>query len=64
MVQLLTTEGGFDMAGMLGKLSQLARSPKGRELTERAQRIARDPETRRKIANARKRVGKRRQGGE
>lgn len=52
------------MAGMLGKLSQLARSPKGRELTERAQRIARDPETRRKIANARNRLGKRRQGGE
>ncbi len=51
------------MAGMLGKLSKLARSPKGRELTERAQRLAKDPETRRKIADARNRLGKRRQDG-
>ncbi len=50
------------MAGMFGKLSQLARSPKGRQLTERAQRYARDPETRRKIADARKRFARRRQG--
>ena len=50
------------MAGMLGKLSQLARSPKGRELTDRAQRYARDPETRRKIMEARDRLAKRRGG--
>ena len=51
------------MAGMLGKLSQFARSPKGRELTQKAQRYAKDPETRRKIADARNRLGKRRGGG-
>lgn len=51
------------MAGLMGKLSQLARSPKGRELAERAQRYARDPETRRKIAEARSRLAQRRRGG-
>ena len=51
------------MAGMLGKLSQFARSPKGRELTEKAQRAAKDPATRRKIADARNRLAKRRGGG-
>ncbi len=50
------------MAGMFGKLSQFARSPKGRELTEKAQRAAKDPATRRKIADARNRLAKRRGG--
>ncbi len=47
------------MAGVFGRLSQLARSPKGRELAQRAQRYARDPETRRKITEARNRLAKR-----
>ena len=51
------------MAGMLGKLSQLARSPKGRELTQKAQRYAKDPETRRKIADARSKLASKRRGG-
>ena len=51
------------MAGMMGKLSQFARSPKGREMAQKAQRYARDPATRQKIAEARNRLGKRRQGG-
>ena len=51
------------MAGVFGKLSELARSPKGREFTQKAQRYAKDPETRRKIADARNRLAKRRQGG-
>ena len=51
------------MAGMIGKLSQFARSPKGRELAQKAQRAAKDPETRRKIADARSRLGKKGQRG-
>jgi hypothetical protein len=47
---------------MFGKLSQMARSPKGRELTQKAQRYARDPETRRKITEARNRLANRRGG--
>ncbi len=50
------------MAGMFEKLSRLARGPKGRELSERAQRYARDPETRRKIMEARNRIARRRGG--
>ena len=51
------------MAGMLGKLSQFARSPKGRELTHKAQRVAKDPATRRKIADVRNRFAAKRRGG-
>ena len=51
------------MAGMLGKLSQFARSPKGRELTRKAQQYAKDPATRQKIADMRGRVARRRGGG-
>ncbi len=51
------------MAGMFDKLARFARGPKGRQLTERAQRAARDPETKRKIADVRNRFGKRRGGG-
>ena len=47
------------MAGMFDKVSRFARSPKGREPTQKAQRYARDPETKRKIADARGRFGKR-----
>ena len=50
------------MAGMFDKVSRFARSPKGRELAQRAQRYARDPETRRKIADARNRLARRRSG--
>ena len=50
------------MAGMFGKLSQFARSPKGRELTQKAQRYAKDPATKRKIADARNRFAKGRRG--
>jgi hypothetical protein len=48
---------------MFGKLSRFARSPKGRELTQKAQRYAKDPATRRKIADARSRFAGRRRGG-
>ncbi len=51
------------MASMMSKISQFARSEKGKELTARAQRAARDPETRRKITEARGKLAKRRKGG-
>lgn len=51
------------MGGMMGRIGQFARSPKGRELAQRAARYARDPETRRKIADARRRLARREQGG-
>ena len=51
------------MAGLMGRLTRFARSPKGRELAERAARYARDPQTQRKIAEARKRLARRGQKG-
>jgi len=50
------------MASLMGKISQLARSRQGKEMVERAQRAARDPETRRKITEARSKLAKRRSG--
>jgi len=51
------------MASMFTKLTQLANSPKGKEairqVTERAQQMAKDPKTRAKIDEARRRF----QGG-
>ena len=48
------------MAGFMGRISRLARSPQGRRMMEQAQRVARDPATRRKITEARQRLGRRR----
>jgi hypothetical protein len=51
------------MASLISKLSQFANSPRGRqtirELTERGQQLARDPKTRAKIEDVRRRL----QGG-
>jgi hypothetical protein len=51
------------MASMFTKLTQLANSPKGKEavrqMTEKAQQMAKDPKTRAKIDEARRRF----QGG-
>jgi hypothetical protein len=44
---------------LMTKLSQLARSPQGRKLTEKAVNYAQSPEGKRKIAQARERVAKR-----
>jgi len=47
------------MAGLIGKLTRLARSPKGRQLADRAQTYARSPEGKRKIEQVRGRFAKR-----
>ncbi|MDP9397215.1 MAG: hypothetical protein M3P96_05045 [Actinomycetota bacterium] len=41
------------MAGLLRKLTEFARSPKGQQLIAEAQRRAKDPETRRKLQELR-----------
>ena len=48
------------MASLLNKVAEFARSPKGRELTEKAKRMAKDPETRRKLEELRGRAGRKR----
>jgi hypothetical protein len=47
------------MAGLVDRIGRFARSPQGKRLMERAQRVARDPKTRRRIAEARARLGRR-----
>ncbi len=47
------------MAGLAGKLARFARSPKGRQLAERAQSYAKSPEGKRKVEQIRGRMGKR-----
>ncbi len=43
---------------LLNKAVQFARSPKGRELTEKAKHMAKDPETRRKIEGLRSKTAR------
>ena len=50
------------MASFMGRISQFARGPQGRRLMEQAQRASRDPATRRKLTEARQRLGRRRAG--
>jgi hypothetical protein len=50
------------MASLVSKVTQFARSPQGRRLTERAQEYARRPETRRQIAQVRARFARGRPG--
>jgi hypothetical protein len=45
---------------LASSLSKFARSGQGRKLTDKAMRYAQSPEGKRKIAEARERVGKRR----
>lgn len=47
------------MPSMTGRLARFARSPKGRQLVDRAQKYAKSPEGRRKIEDARSRLSKR-----
>jgi hypothetical protein len=44
---------------MLNRLGRFARSPQGKRLMNQAQRLARDPRTRRRIADARARLSRR-----
>lgn len=47
------------MSPLISKLAQFARSPQGRKAMSQAQKMAKDPETRRKIEQARARFMKR-----
>jgi hypothetical protein len=44
---------------LLNKLTSFARSPQGRKLAEQAKKVASDPETKRKIEDARQKLSKR-----
>ena len=48
------------MASLFNKVAQFARSPKGRELTEKAKEMAKDPDTRRKLEQLRGKAGRKR----
>jgi hypothetical protein len=48
------------MPTLLDKVTRFARSPEGRRAVERAQRLARDPRTKRRITEARKRLASKR----
>ena len=48
------------MALLVDRITRLVRSPKGRRLADRAQQLARDPSTRRKIEDLRGRLMKKR----
>lgn len=45
---------------MIGKLFRLARSPQGRRLISEAQKVARNPQNRERLVQARTRLSKRR----
>jgi hypothetical protein len=47
------------MPGLFDRIDRFARSPQGKRLMEKAQKVARDPKTRRRIADARARLGRR-----
>ncbi len=42
---------------LISKLTQVARSPKGQQLVNRAKHIANDPKTREKIESAKEKIG-------
>jgi hypothetical protein len=44
---------------LMSKITQLARTPQGRKLAEKAQQKANDPKTKAQIAQARERLAKR-----
>ena len=46
------------MPTLIGRIAKFARSPKGRELTRKAQRFASKPENRRKITELRSRMAR------
>jgi hypothetical protein len=47
------------MASIIGRISRFARSPQGRQLTQKAAQMAKDPATRAKIEDARRRFAQR-----
>jgi hypothetical protein len=51
------------MSTFMNKLSELANSPQGKKLTERAQKLANDPKTKAQIENAKRKLAEIRGGG-
>ena len=47
------------MPGLFDRIGRFARSPQGKQLMQRAQRLASDPRTRRRIAEVRGRLARR-----
>jgi hypothetical protein len=47
------------MPSLIDRVTRLARSPQGRNVMNKAERIARDPRTKRRIVEARERLGRR-----
>jgi hypothetical protein len=47
------------MAGLFDRVGRFARSPQGKRLRQQAERLARDPKTRRKIGELRGKLGRR-----
>jgi hypothetical protein len=47
------------MPSIIDRVTRLARSPQGRNAMNKAQRIARDPRTKRRITEARERLARR-----
>jgi hypothetical protein len=47
------------MAGLFDRLGRFARSPQGKKLMKQAERIAKDPNTRRRIADVRAKLSRR-----
>jgi ribosomal protein L29 len=48
------------MASIVKRLADLARSPQGRQLAEKAKQAAQDPENRKRLEELRKRVARKR----
>jgi hypothetical protein len=48
------------MASLVSRITRLLHSPQGQRLTDRAQQLARDPHTRRKIEDLRTRLMRKR----
>ncbi len=44
------------MASLVSRITRLLQSPQGQRLTDRAQQLARDPNTRRKVEDLRSRL--------
>ena len=48
------------MPSLIGRIARFARSPQGRQLARKAQQFASKPENRKKIAELRSRIAKKR----
>jgi hypothetical protein len=60
MTVIRPAAGGNPLASMMKRLADLARSPQGRQMAEKAKRAAQDPQNRRRIEDLRQRITKKR----